>query len=153
MPRIANVNLLGVLLAAIVIYFVGFIWYGLLFAEPYMNGIGVFFGENMGTVTWMTPEGARTESQMPMETGWMIAGMVLPIVLAFGLGWHMKQKAITSLPSAVLYGLWLSLLIGVPLMAYSLVYTPWHSVPGFLVDASHTVVTIIAGCAVLSFFD
>ncbi|MEQ9314273.1 MAG: DUF1761 domain-containing protein, partial [Henriciella sp.] len=61
MPRIANVNLVGVLLAAIVIYFVGFLWYGLLFSEPYMNGIGVYFGEAMGSVTWMTPEGARTD--------------------------------------------------------------------------------------------
>lgn len=153
MPRLANVNLLGVLLAAIAIYFVGFIWYGLLFAEPYMNAIGVYFGEGMESVTWMTPEGARTEEQMPMEMTWMLAGMLIPIVLAFGLGWHMKQKAISSLQSAVSFGLWLSLLIGVPLMAYALVYTPWHSVVGFLVDASHTVVTFVVGCAILSFFD
>lgn len=153
MPRIANVNLVGVLVAAIVIYVVGFLWYGLLFAEPYMNGIGVYFGEAMGSVTWMTPEGARTDTQMPMEMTWMIAGMLIPIILAFGLGWHLKQNGVTSPAAAVGYGLGLSLLIGVPLMAYGLVYTPWHSVPAFLVDASHTVVTFVAGCLVLSFFD
>lgn len=153
MPRLAGVNILGILIAAIAIYLVGFIWYGLLFSEAYMGGIGVYFSEGMETVTWMTPDGARTETQMPMAMGWMVAGFAIPLVLAFGLGWHMKQRSIKSPQTAALFGFSLALLIGVPLMAYGLVYSPWHSVPAFLVDASHTIVTFVVGCVALSFFD
>ena len=33
MPRLAGINLVGVLVSAILIYFIGFLWYGLLFSE------------------------------------------------------------------------------------------------------------------------
>ena len=83
----------------------------------------------------------------------MLAGFVLSLVLSFGLGWHMKQKNISKLGTAVLFGVWLSLLIGLPLIAYDIVYTPYGSLIGFFVDSSHTVATIVAAYAVLFFFD
>ena len=43
MPKIAGVNVLGVLLAAVAMFFIGFIWYGLLFTEPWMAANGLFF--------------------------------------------------------------------------------------------------------------
>lgn len=151
MPRLAGINLVGVLLAAIVIYFIGFLWYGLLFSEPYMNAIGVYFNEAGDSASYMTSEGLV---EMQPDLTWMLAGMVIPLVLAFGIGWHLKRNSgVNSISSAALSGLALGLIIGVPLMAYDLVYTPWHSVAGFLVDASHTVVTFVAGAIVLSFFD
>lgn len=152
MPRLANVNLLGVLLAAIAIYFVGFLWYGLLFSEAYMNGIGVFFSEGGDTVRWLGEGGIQTRTGMGDEGIWMAAGFLIPLVLAFGLGLAMKKQAITTPATAAGFGLWISLLIGVPLMAYGLVYSPWHSWAAFIVDASHTVVSFIAGCLVLSLF-
>ncbi|MEL7230928.1 MAG: DUF1761 family protein [Pseudomonadota bacterium] len=155
MPRLAGVHLLGLVLAGLAIYFVGFIWYGLLFTEPWMNANGLFFAdEAKKTMQWLTADGlqsvAADAGPDPMIMG---LGLLLSLVLAFGLGWHMKQKGITKLATAVLFALWLSLLIGVPLMAYDLVYVPGLHIGGFLVDASHTVVTFIAGAAVLSFFD
>lgn len=83
----------------------------------------------------------------------MLGGFVLSLVIAFGLGWHMKQKNISTLNTALLFGLWISLLIGVPMAAYDFVYTPYGTIAGLLTDASHTVVTFVAACAVLSFFD
>jgi len=153
MPRLANVNLLGVLLAAIAIYLVGFLWYGLLFSEAYMNGIGVFFNEAGDTVRWLEADGISTRTGMGEEGAWMAGGFLIPLVLAFGLGYFLKKQAVSSIGGAAGFGLILSLLIGVPLMAYGLVYSPWHSWPAFLVDASHTVVSFVAGSVVLSFFD
>ena len=43
MPKITGVNVLGVLLAAVAMFFIGFIWYGLLFTEPWMAANGLFF--------------------------------------------------------------------------------------------------------------
>ena len=155
MPRLAGVHLLGLILAAVAIFFVGFIWYGLLFTEPWMNANGLFFAdEAKTTMQWLTASGIETVSADAGPDPKVLGlGFVLSLVLAFGLGWHMKQKGITKLTTAVLFALWLSLLIGVPLMAYDLVYAPGFHIAGFLVDASHTVVSFIAAAAVLSLFD
>ena len=153
MPRLGKVNLLGVLLAAIAIYVVGFLWYGLMFAEPYMNGVGVYFNETRDAVSWLGADGIQTRSAAEAEAAWMVGGFLIPLVLAFGLGWLMKQQAIATPAAAAVFGLLAALLIGVPLMAYGLVYTPWHSWTGFAVDASHTVVSFVAACIVLSLFD
>ena len=155
MPKIAGVNLLGILLAAIAMFFVGFIWYGVLFTEPWMGANGLFFAdESKQVMQWLTADGLQSvqadAGPNPMVMLW---GFVLSLVLSFGLGWHMKQKGITQLGTAILFGLWLSLLIGVPLMAYDTVYTPYGSFMGLFVDGSHTVATFLAACAVLSFFN
>ncbi|MEM7460230.1 MAG: DUF1761 domain-containing protein, partial [Pseudomonadota bacterium] len=106
------------------------------------------------TMQWLSADGLQTVAAdagpNPMI---MLAGFVLSLVLSFGLGWHMHQKNISILGSAALFGLWMSLLIGVPLMAYDMVYTPYGSLMGLFVDGSHTVATFVAACAVLSFFD
>jgi hypothetical protein len=155
MPKIAGVNLLGVVLAAVAMFFVGFLWYGVLFQEPWMNANGLFFvDETKQSMQWLTADGIQSiagdAGPNPMIMLW---GFVLSLVLAFGLGWHMKQKNISKVGTAALFGLWMGLLIGVPLMAYDTVYTPFGSLMGLFVDGSHTVVTFVAASVVLSFFD
>ena len=154
MPKIAGVNPIGVLLAAIAMFLIGFIWYGLAFTEPWMGANGLFFTDETKTMMqWLTADGlqtvARDAGPDPMI---MLLGFVLSLVLSFGLGWHMNQKNNSKLSTAVLFGLWMSLLIGVPLMAYDTVYTPYNSLAGLLVDGSHTVATFVVACAVMSFF-
>ena len=136
MPKIAGVSLLGVVLAALAMWIIGFLWYGMLFSDAWMGANG--YTEQM------------FEGQSPL---WKPAGYVVAFLLSFGLGWHMKQKSITKLETAALFGLWLALLIGVPLMMYSYVYSPDHSWMLLLIDGSYTVVTFVAASAVLSFFD
>ncbi|MEO0608416.1 MAG: DUF1761 domain-containing protein, partial [Pseudomonadota bacterium] len=144
-----------ILLGALAMFFIGFIWYGLLFTEPWMAANGLFFtDESKSAMQWLTAQGVQTVSaDAGPNLVIMALGFVLSVVLSFGLGWHMKQKNISSLGTAVLFGLWISLLIGVPLVAYDTIYTPFGSLMGLFVDGSHTVVTFVAACAVLSFFD
>jgi len=137
MPRLGNVNLLGVLLAGIAMYFVGFMWFGVIFGDVWMNTNG--FTEDMFT----------DNNPLIMWGG----GIAIPLVIAFGLGWLMKQKGITTLPTAVLMGLWVALLIGFPLLAYGFVYSPEQNPVNLLLDWGHTLVTFLVGTAVLSFFD
>ncbi len=136
MPKLAGVNIVAILLAAVAMYLIGYVFYGLLFMEGWMAGNG--FTE------------ADFEGQSP---SWMFAGFIMPLIIAFGLGWHMKQKGITQWKTAALFGLWLSLLIGVPLMMYDYVYAPQHSWELLLIDGGHTVVTFVIGSIVLSLFD
>jgi hypothetical protein len=153
MPRIAGVNLLGVLLAGIAVFFIGFIFYGLLFTETWANGLGMYMSADGKEISYLTADGVTTLAAGAGEPIWMIGGFVISLVIAYGIGWHMKQKNISKLPSAVLMALWISLLFGVPLMAYTLVYSPWHDVGAFLVNAGHTVVTFVVAAAVMSLFD
>ncbi|MEL6831011.1 MAG: DUF1761 domain-containing protein [Pseudomonadota bacterium] len=155
MPRIADVNLLGALLAAIAVFFVGFIWYGLLFTEPWMNANGMFFADEAKTsMQWLTAGGLQT---VPADAGpnpmVMLWGFALSLAVSFGLGWHMKRQDVAGLGPSVLFGLMIGVLIGVPLMAYDTVYTPYNGLMGLVVDGSHTLATFVAACAVLSFFD
>ncbi len=136
MPKLAGVNVLGVVLAALAMWIIGYVWYGLVFGDA-----------------WLATSGYTAEMFEGQSPLWMGAGLLLSVVLSFGLGWHMNQKNISVLKTAALFGLWLSLLIGVPLMAYGYVYSPGHSLELFMINASHTVVTFVVACSVLSLFD
>lgn len=136
MPRLLGVNVLGGFLAAIAMFMVGFVWYGLAFSQIWMDARGF--------------ELAQFEGQSP---AWLAGGFLIEIVAAFGIGWLMKRLGISTFGAAVGFAVTLALLIGVPLMSYEFVYGAFHSVAGWLVDASHILVTIVAGAAVLSFFD
>jgi len=52
-----------------------------------------------------------------------------------------------------LFGVWLALRIGVPLMTYGYVYSPDHSWELLLIDSGYTIATFVSASAVLSFFD
>lgn len=136
MPKIAGLNLLGLVLAALAMWIIGFLWYGLIFGGAWMDASG--YTEEM------------FEGQSPL---WMPAGFVISLLLSFGLGWHMKQKSITKTDTAALFGFWMALLIGVPLMMYGYVYSVEHSWELLLLDGGYTIVTFVAACVVLSFFD
>lgn len=138
MPRIAGVNVLGGFLAALAIYFVGFIWFGLLFQD-----------------LWMTSNGFTMEQ---MEASFNPAlvyggGLLIPIILAFALGWLLKATGTSGLVPSVVFALKLGLFIAGPLLAYDFVYNVVNSTSDLLLDVSHSVVGLMLGAAVLSFFE
>ncbi len=135
MPKIFNVNVLGILAAAVAMFIVGFIFYGLLFSQIWQDARAI--------------ELADLEGQSP---AWMAGGFLLELIVACGLAWVLKLRSANGLMQAVTTGVTLWLLIGLPLTAYEFIYGPVHSIPGFLVDAGHRLVTFGVGAAVLSFF-
>lgn len=135
MPKIFSVNVLGILAATVAMFFVGFVFYGLLFTQVWQDARAISTSD--------------LEGQAPI---WMAGGFVLELVAAIGLAWVLKLRGANSLMQAVTTGVTLGLLIGVPMAAYELIYGYVHSVPGFLVDASHRMATFGIGTAVLSLF-
>ncbi len=138
MPRIAGVNLMGGLLAAIAIYFVGFLWFGLLFDD-----------------VWMAANG-YTEQEILDSFNPAIffgGGFLIPLILAFAIGWLLKKTETTGLGPSVLFGAKLGLVLAAPILAYGFVYTVNHSGVDLLLDTSHSLTGFIVGAAVLSFFD
>lgn len=136
MPRVMGVNMLGALLAALAMFFIGFVWYGLLFTDMWMAARGY--------------DASQLEGQDP---AWMAGGFVLEFLAAFGIGWLMKRVGVSTLGAAAAFGLTLSLLIAAPMVSYEYVYGAFHHTGGWLVDVSHVLATFVAAAAVLSFFD
>lgn len=136
MPRLMGVNLLGVLLAALAMFFVGFIFYGMLFTD-----------------IWMTSRGYTPNMFEGQSGAWMGAGFLIEVVLALALGWVLKAKGVSGLGSSIGVGIAAAILFGFPLLSYEFAYGAHHSVSGLLVDWGHILVGFVAGAAVLSFFD
>lgn len=138
MPRIGGVNLIGVLLAAIAIYFVGFVWFGVLFHEM-----------------WQAANGYTLE-QLEASFDPLIlfgGGFLIPLVLAFGLGWLIKKTGTKGLRPCVAFGAMMAVVFAAPVLGYSFVYNVIHSPTDLLLDVSHSFVGFVVGAAVLSFFD
>ena len=138
MPRVAGVHLLGGLLAGIIIFFTGFIWFGLLFDELWMTSNGY------------TVEQIEASFSVPIFAG---GGLGVPMILAFAIGWLMQKAQIKGLAAALLFGAKLGLFVAGPLLTYSFIYDPVHSVADLLLDISHSLVGFILAAGILSFFD
>lgn len=138
MPRVAGVNLLGGLLAAVAIYFVGFVWFGLLFQDLWQTSNGY-------------TEAELVENFSPAIT--FGGGFLIPLILAFAIGWLMKATGTRGLMPSIVFGAKLGLFVAAPLLAYGFVYNVIHSPTALLLDTSHSFVGFMVGAAVLSFFD
>ncbi|MEM6411444.1 MAG: DUF1761 domain-containing protein [Pseudomonadota bacterium] len=138
MPRLAGVNILGGFLAAVAIYFVGFVWYGALFQE-----------------LWVVANG-YTDEQLAANFSPAITfggGAIIPLILAFAIGWLLKATNTTGLIPSVIFAAKLALFVAAPILAYSFVYNVYHSTTDLMLDISHSLFGFMLGAAVLSFFD
>lgn len=138
MPRLAGVNLLGLLLAGIAIFMVGGIWFGALFSEMWQTANGYTEAElianDVPAITWG-------------------GGLLIPLILSFGIGWLIKETGTKGLVPCMVFGAKLAILFAAPILAYSFVYNVTHSTTDLLLDVGHSFVGFILGAAVLSFFD
>lgn len=155
MLKIVGVNVFGVLLGVVVMYFVGFIWYGFLFIELWMNVNGLFFIDDVKIVMqWLIVDGVQ---MLVVDVGLnmmvMLWGFVLLLVLSFGFVWYMVQKNILKFLIVVLFGFWFGFLIGVLFMVYDMVYMLFGFLMGLFVDGSYIVVMFVVVCVVILLFD
>ena len=135
MPKIAGINVVAVIVAAIVIYAVGFLWYGVLFSDAWVSAMGY------------------TEAELQESSpAWMAVGFVISLLTAIGLAVALRWNAIASPASAARRAGVLWLFFGLPFCMYGWVYDPAHSTTLLLIDASHLFVGWVAAAIVLSLF-
>jgi len=132
---IAGVSVLGAFLASLGMFFVGFIFYGLLFSKQ-----------------WQTSRGLTEEQLKGQSPVWMAGGYVIELVAAFGIGWLITRLGISGLVPVVTFGALLGLLVGLPMRSYEFVYSTYHSVAGVLVDWCHVIATFSVSALIYSFF-
>lgn len=128
--RLAGYKVGSVLAAAVAIYAVGFITYGLLFDAQ-----------------WMTWNGYSDASFAGQE--WRMAlSPVMPILIAVGLAWLLRSLNVTGFARAVGVGLAAGLFFAVSDRLYGFVYGI-EPVQLLALDAGHQLACFLVGSAVL----
>lgn len=125
----AKLNWLGIVVATVVAFFIGFLWYGLIFAEQ-----------------WMTLTGVTDESGGdPM---WMMLGLVQTFVTMVGLGWFIARDAAAGWMGGLKIGLVAGVAFALMTSAYGFIYqtSPMGLLP---IDWSHLLVVYAVGGAII----
>jgi hypothetical protein len=104
--RIAGMNALAVLVAAIAIYAVGFVIYGLL-VDPEV---------------WMASSGISQEEMDAIGTSRMPFSVVMPLVTAIGMGVLFKWANVSGWLDGVKWGALVACLSALPAIWYGWVY-------------------------------
>jgi len=123
MPKILGTKLWIILLATVVFFMIGWIWYGVLFMEK-----------------WMALEGMAVdlEASGPAPVT-MFIGFLISLLQALGLAGIMKASGKYGLGSGLKIGALAWLFFAVPLMAYR-----WNYAEGpaelFHIDVAHLLV-------------
>ena len=138
MPRIFGLNIIGVLASAIALYFVGFLFYGLFFADLWMGLQGV------------------TEAQMlaadeNMALG-MVHGFIISLVTAIFIGLALERFGGDGMMSAIKSAVLLWAGFAVTTLAYGFVYA-MQPFMLFVLDASHLLVGFVVVAVVQTALD
>lgn len=120
MPKL---NPIGIAIASVAFYIVGFLWYGLIFSDA-----------------WMAAEGVSKEAAEAESPAWMGVGFVITVMQAVGLAIVLKWKGVESLGDAAMTAVILWALFALPFTLYDFIYTPGHNTTLLMIDASHLLV-------------
>jgi len=120
MPRLAGVNVFAALLAAIVFFLFGWLWYGILFMEPWMAATGVVEDE--------------------AEPVWLAVGFLIALITVAVIA---KVMDITD-GAGPAHGVRIALLLwvgfGLTATLYELAYGPAHNMTLFLINVGYPLV-------------
>lgn len=130
--RIGGHNLLAILIAAIAVFAIGFLFYAVLFAQAWQSWTGI-------------TEAAVAEA----NAGWRMALMpVMPIMTAIGMSFVVNWRNARSLASGALTGLIVGLFVAVGTRLYGFAYG--LEVPEILyLDSAHLLLNHIVAGAIL----
>lgn len=130
MPKL---NPVGVLVASVAFYLVGFLWYGLIFQDA-----------------WMAAQNLPKEPEDAGSPIWMAIGFVITVMQVVGLAYVLHWKGAGTPAAAATTAAILWLLFALPFAFYGYIYSFDHSATLLLIDASHLLVGWIAAAVALS---
>lgn len=124
----AKLNWLGIVVATVVAFFVGFLWYGVLFEA-----------------VWKDLSGVGAEEGDPM---WMLLGVVQTFVTMVGLGWFIARDGAGGWMAGLKTGLIAGVCFALMTSAYGFIYqtSPMGLLP---IDWSHLLVVYAVGGALI----
>jgi hypothetical protein len=122
MPKLFGLNLVAVLVASVVFYLIGWVWYGMVFSDAWMAAHGI------------------TEETGGGEPIWMFGGFIVSVLQVIGLGLVLKWKGVADPQKAVIKAAILWLCFALPLTMYSYVYLSAHDSTLLMIDSGYLLV-------------
>lgn len=124
-----KLNWLGIIVATVVAFFTGFLWYGLIFAERWM------------ALTGVTDEGSGNSM-------WMLLGVVQTFITMVGLAWFIARDGGGGWMAGLKIGLVAGVCFALMTSAYGFIYqtSPMGLLP---IDWSHLLVVYAVGGAII----
>jgi hypothetical protein len=131
--RICGINWVAALVAAVAIYAIGALIYGVLI-DPAM---------------WMESAGITPEKMAAVGTSRMPFSPVMPLMTAFGMAFLFKWGGVSGLANGVKWAVLVALTSAIPTMLYGWVYGvgPFS---GTLIDVAHLALGHVAAGAILA---
>ncbi len=133
MPKLFDLNVVGVIVASIAFFFVGYLWYGVIFTDLWMSEMGI------------TAQDGVDESPI-----WMAGGFLITILQVIGVGLVLKWKGAGTIGEAVKTALIIWVLFALPFAHYQYLYSAMHSSTILMIDASHLLVGWVVSAVILS---
>lgn len=159
MPRIGGINVVGVLLATIAFYIVGFVFYGLLFSADWtahtLAAAGV---AELDSIRQMSPERLQTAwaEAFPSSNQGVSLGLgfvnatVTTITLAIVLRFLTSDAP--SLFANIGFAFLIAIGFGVTTLCYDVIYAS-APMPIFWIDTLHLIIAYMVASIVLFFLD
>ncbi|WP_375201104.1 DUF1761 domain-containing protein [Hyphococcus sp.] len=132
MPKILGLNIVAVIVASVAFFLVGWLWYGILFMDAYMESMGIATDEGSGAFDI-----------------WMAGGFLITILQVIGLGLVMKWKGDVSPMAGAMTAVVLWFFLALPFAMYAYLYGPAHDSTMMMIDASHLLVGWVVSAVVL----
>ncbi|MFC7290036.1 DUF1761 domain-containing protein [Hirschia litorea] len=159
MPRIGGINVVGVLLATIAFYMVGFVFYGLVFqAEWTAQTLAMSGVADLDSIRQMTPE--------RLESAWYEAFPDANPGLSMGLGFvttlitvtvlAIILRQLTSGASTIMSYAGLACLLAIGFSVTTLAYDHIYAAKPLTllwIDSGHLIIGYVISAVILSFFD
>ncbi|MEM6626489.1 MAG: DUF1761 domain-containing protein [Pseudomonadota bacterium] len=156
MPKLAGVNLAGVLLATIAAYFVGYIWYGLVFQLDWLTEIMRVRGlsaDQLATMDAAALGEALAATNPSANMGlYMGFGFFLTLLTVFVLAIVLKAFAATGVVQNLGRAALVCVGFAIPMLANDVVYG-LEPLKLFYIDASYALASYLVPALILSFFD
>ena len=131
--RVNGINLLAVLAAAVAIYAVGFVIYGLLVSPE----------------LWMASQGITQQQLDAVGMGRMVYSPAMPIVTAVGLAVLFKWGKVSGAANGAKWGVLVALASALPTIWYGWVYGV-GTATGPLIDSGHLLLGHVVGGSILA---
>lgn len=129
--RVMGHNALAILVAAIAMYAIGFVVYGVLFEEA-----------------WVAASG-HTKEELQSGMSKMPIGFVIPILLAIGLSMAVRWRNAAGWMGGLTTGLIVAVFFLIAERLYGYVYSPAGGETLFMIDALHNLLIAAVGGAIL----
>ncbi len=121
-----------VVLATVVFWFLGFIWYGLVFSDAWMAGHGIPADQTGGFDIYM------------------LGGVLITLLQVIGLAFVLSWRNVSGINEAVKTVLMMWFLLALPIIMYDYIYVPAHNSTLLMIDGSYVLVGWLASAVILA---